>query len=59
MLVNLAYILCILCCTYYVTVLLLGLGDTANFGIDPIPSKYRAGTADTNTDTFYWKIPDH
>ena len=41
----------------------LGVGDTANFGIDLIPSKYRASIADTNTDTdtdtFHLKIPDH
>ena len=39
---------------------LLGVGDTATFGIDPIPSKYRASIADTDTDTdiFYLKIPD-
>jgi len=30
---------------------LLGVGDTAKCGIDPIPSKYRASIADT--DTFY------
>ncbi len=29
----------------------LGVCDTANFGIDPIPSKYRASIADTNPDT--------
>ncbi len=27
------------------------LCNTANFGIDPIPSKYRARIADTDTDT--------
>ena len=27
--------------------------DTTTFGIDPIPSKYRASIANTNTDTFY------
>ncbi len=27
----------------------IGVCDTANFGIDPIPSKYRASIADTNT----------
>ena len=39
----------------------LGMGDTANFGIDPIPSKYRAIIADTDNDTnsFYLKISDH
>lgn len=26
--------------------------DTANFGIAPIPSKYRASAADTNSDAF-------
>ena len=36
----------------------LGVGDNANFGIDPIPSKYRASITDTDTDTFYLKIPD-
>ena len=39
------------------------MGDTANFGIDSIPSNYRASIADTDTDTdtdtFYLKIPDH
>ena len=35
-----------------------GVGDTANFGIDPIPSKYRASIAHTDTDTFNLKIPD-
>ena len=34
------------------------MGDTANFGIDLIPSKYRASIVDTDTDTFYLKIPD-
>ncbi len=29
----------------------LGVCDTANFGIDPIPSKYRASIADTDTDS--------
>ena len=33
------------------------LCDTAKFGIDPIPSKYRASIADTNTDTFYYHLP--
>ena len=37
----------------------LGVGKTADFGIDPIPSDYRASIADTDTDTFYLKIPDH
>ena len=45
----------------------VGVGDNANFGTDPIQSKYRASVADTdtdtdtdtNTDTFYLKIPDH
>ena len=37
---------------------IVGVGDTANFGIDPIPSKYRASIADTDTDTFNLKIPD-
>ena len=27
-----------------------GVGDTANFGIDLIPSNYRASIADTDTD---------
>ena len=35
----------------------LEVGNTANFGIDPIPSNYRASIA--NTNTFYLKIPDH
>lgn len=29
----------------------LGVGNTAKFGIDSIPSKYRASVADTDTDT--------
>ena len=29
------------------------VGDTGNFGIDPIPSKDRAKVIDTDTDTFY------
>lgn len=29
----------------------VALYNTANFSIDPIPSKYRAGIANTNTDT--------
>ncbi len=29
----------------------IGMCDTANLGIDPIPSKYRASIADTDTDT--------
>lgn len=29
----------------------LGVGDTAHLGIYPIPSNYRASTADTDTDT--------
>lgn len=37
-------------------VMMLGVGDTGNFGIDRIPSNYRASIADididTNTDTF-------
>ncbi len=33
---------------------LLGVCDTANFGIDPIPSKYRAST-NTDTDTCHLK----
>ncbi len=33
----------------------LGVCDTANFGIDPIPSKYRASIADTNPDTCHFK----
>ena len=37
----------------------VGVGDTANFGIDPIPSNYRVSIADTDTDTFYLKIHDH
>ena len=41
----------------------LGVGDTGNFGIDLIPSKYRASIADadadTDTDTFYMKCNDH
>ncbi len=28
----------------------LGVCDTANFGIDPIPSKYKASIADTDPD---------
>ncbi len=32
------------------SVYLLGVCDTANFGIDPIPSKYRASIADTDPD---------
>ncbi len=35
---------------------LLGVCDTANFGIDPIPSKYRASIADTDSDTCHLKI---
>lgn len=37
-----------------------GLGDTLDFVIDLIPSKYRAGIADTDTsaDTFYLKYHD-
>ena len=37
----------------------LRVGDTENFGVDPIPSNYRASIADTNTDTdtFCLKIP--
>ena len=35
-----------------IELLTLGVGDTANFGIDPIPTKYRASIADTDTDTF-------
>ena len=27
------------------------VGNTANFGIDPIPSNYRASIADSDTDT--------
>lgn len=30
----------------------LVLSHTANFAIDPIPSKYRASIPDTDTDTF-------
>ena len=37
----------------------LRVGDTANFGIDSIPSNYRVSIADTDTNTFYLKIPDH
>ena len=29
---------------------MVGVGNTANFGIDQIPSKYRASIADTDTD---------
>jgi len=36
-----------------VTTSAVGVGDTAKFGIDPIPSKYRASIADTDIDTFY------
>ncbi len=32
-----------------------GVCDTANFGIDPIPSKYRASIADTDSDTSHLK----
>ncbi len=32
-------------------ILRVGVYDTANFGIDPIPSKYRASIADTDTDS--------
>ena len=30
-----------------------GMRYTAKFGIDPMPNKYRASIANTNTDTFY------
>ena len=33
------------------TVCELVVCNTAKFGIDPIPSKYRAGIADPDTDT--------
>ncbi len=33
----------------------VGVCDTANFGIDPIPSKYRASIADTDSDTCHLK----
>ena len=36
----------------------VGVGDTANFGIDLIPSKYRASIADNDTDTFHLNISD-
>ena len=32
------------------------VGDTAHFGIDPIPSNYRTSIADTNTILFTWKF---
>ncbi len=35
---------------------LVGVCDTANFGIDPIPSKYRASIADPDPDTCHLKI---
>ena len=38
---------------------IIRVGDTANFGIYPIPSDYRASIANTDTDTFHSKIPDH
>ena len=38
---------------------LAGVGDTANFGIDLKTINYRASITDTNTDTFYLKIPDN
>lgn len=45
-----------------VSVVASGLGDTLDFGIDLIPSKYRASIADTDTDTstdtFYLKYHD-
>lgn len=31
------------------------MGNTGGFGIDPVPSKYTAGVADTDRDDFYWK----
>ncbi len=34
----------------------VGVCNTANFGIDPIPSKYRASIADTDSDTCHLKI---
>ncbi len=34
---------------------LVGVCDTANFGIDPIPSKYRASIADTDFDICHLK----
>ena len=37
----------------------VGSGNIAHFGIDPIPSNYRTSIADTDTDNFYLKIPDH
>ncbi len=41
---------------YFGVVMGLGVCDTANFGIDPIPSKYRASIADTNPDTDTWHL---
>ena len=37
------------CCSAYLLHPSPGLGDTANFGIAPIPSNYRASIADTDT----------
>lgn len=39
----------------------VGVGDTGNFGIDPIPSKYRVVSSDTDTIPilFAWKCHDH
>ena len=40
----------------------LGMGHDANFGIELIPSNYRASIADTDTDYFvfvnYWSLND-
>ncbi len=37
----------------------VGVCDTANFGIDPIPSKYRASIADTDTDSDTCHLKKH
>lgn len=37
----------------------LWVGDTGDFGMDLIPSKYKASIVDTNTNRFYLKCHDH
>ncbi len=43
----------------YMRVCIVGVCDTENFGIDPIPSKYRASIADTDSNTCHLKKNIH
>lgn len=37
----------------------LGVGDTGDFGIDLMPSKYEASIVDSNTNRFHLKCHGH